>query len=72
MSKPFAAFFGHKSINQSEQPTPQEYTVLGINQPLIAPETEPASTPTMQPMAFPSLSDSQRKFRLSILLNKLL
>lgn len=38
MSKPLAAFYGYNNTNQPQQPKPQEYTVLGVNQPLIAPD----------------------------------
>lgn len=70
MSKPLAAFYGQKSINQPQQPKPQEYTVLGINQPLVAPELEPTPVPETRPFTLPSRNE-QRKFRFSLLLNKL-
>ncbi|MBK8902905.1 MAG: hypothetical protein IPM53_17075 [Anaerolineaceae bacterium] len=68
MSKPLAAFYGQKSIRQSPQPKPQEYTVLGVNQPLVAPE--PDRLPESWPLALPTAS-GQHKFRLTLLLNKL-
>lgn len=67
MSKPLAAFYGQKSVNQPQQPKPQEYTVLGVNQPLVAPE--PDRLPEAWPLALPNAS-GQRKFRLTLLLNK--
>lgn len=70
MSKPLAAFYGQKSITQSQQPKPQEYTVLGINQPLVAPEPAQAPVAETRPLPLPSRSE-QGKFRFSLLLNKL-
>ncbi len=69
MSKSIAGFHGQKSIGRSPRPEPQEYKVLGVNQPLIAPESEQLGQPDK-----PSrLSGStKRKFKLSLLLNKLL
>lgn len=69
MSKPLAAFYGQKSVNQPPQPKPQEYTVLGVNQPLVVPEQD--RLPESWPMALPTAS-GQRKFRLMLLLNKFL
>jgi len=69
MSKPLAAFYGQKSLNQPQSQKPQEYTVLGINQPLVVPE--PERLPETWPMALPTAS-GQRKFRLMLLLNKFL
>lgn len=48
MSKPLAAFYGYKKTNQPQQPKPQEYTVLGINQPLIAPDQSNSQAPSTQ------------------------
>jgi len=67
MSKPLAAFYGQKSVNQPQQPKPQEYTVLGINQPLVAPELD--QLPEAWLLGLPNAS-GQRKFRLTLLLNK--
>ena len=73
MSKRLAAFYGQRSMNRRSVPQPQEYTVLGINQPLIAPEVEPAPASVVQsPSILHGQRDGQRKFRLSLLLNKLL
>jgi hypothetical protein len=73
MSKLLAAFYGHKSINRQPLPQPQEYTVLGINQPLVAPKAESAALPAVQPhSSLPKRGDGQRKFRVSLLLNKLM
>ena len=67
MSKPLAAFYGQKSVNQPHQPKPQEYTVLGVNQPLVAPELDRLQE--SWPLALPTAS-GQRKFQLTLLLNK--
>jgi hypothetical protein len=72
MSKPLAAFYGHKNRHQTEKTKPEEYTVLGINQPLIAPESESEVHTSKRPSAIPFKAEGQRKFRLSLLLNKLL
>ena len=71
MSKPLAGFYGQKSISQPLQPKPQEYIVLGINQPLIAPETEQEVSSETQPTSAKEGGET-RKFRFSLLLNKLL
>lgn len=70
MSKLLAAFYGQKNVYQAKEAKPQEYTVLGVNQPLIAPEAEPV--PAQRPSSLPAINDVQRKFRFSLLLNKLL
>jgi hypothetical protein len=72
MSKPLAGYYGQKSINnnRSPQPKPQEYTVLGVNQPLIAPDSEQKALPQPQPSSSPE-GDEPRKFWFSLLLNKL-
>lgn len=73
MSKRLAGFYGQKSFNSkpSPQAKPKEYIVLGINQPLIAPDSEPAASPETQR---PALSEDgePRPFWFSLLLNKLL
>jgi hypothetical protein len=69
MSKPIAGFHGQKSIGQSSQPKPKEYRVLGVNQPLIAPESEQVGEPEKQTLA---TSSKKSRFNLSLLLNKLL
>lgn len=72
MSKPLAGFYGQKSISRSPQSKPQEYTVLGVNQPIIAPESGQMVPPKTQPLPLPAQANKQRKFRFSLLLNKLL
>lgn len=68
MSKPLAAFYGQKSMSQPQQPKPQEYTVLGVNQPLIAPGQD-----NNGPQALPqpaNLDGGQRSFLVSFLLSR--
>lgn len=68
MSKSLAAFYGHKKVNQPQQPKPQEYTVLGINQPLIAPDQDNSGP---QPLPQPTSMDGGRRgFLVSLLLDK--
>ena len=73
MSKRLAGFYGQKSISNKPSPRakPEEYTVLGINQPLIAPDSEQATSPETQ-LPASSAGDEPRKFWFSLLLNKLL
>lgn len=72
MSKPLAGFYGQKSISRSLQSKPQEYTVLGVNQPLIAPESEQVVRPPKHSFPLSAPANKQHKFRFSLLLNKLL
>ncbi|MBK7894025.1 MAG: hypothetical protein WAS33_12450 [Candidatus Promineifilaceae bacterium] len=68
MSKPLAAFYGYKKVNQPQQPKPQEYTVLGVNQPLIAPAQDNNSA---QPLPQPTnLDGGRRGFLVSLLLSR--
>lgn len=68
MSKPLAAYYGYKNTNQPQQPKPQEYTVLGINQPLIAPDQE-NNTPNVLPQPA-NLDGGRRSFLVSLLLSR--
>ena len=70
MSKPLAAFYGYKKAHQPQQPKPQEYTVLGINQPLIAPEQDNSTTQSSTQSS--NLDGGRRGFLVSLLMNKLL
>lgn len=67
MSKPLAAFYGYKKVNQPQQPKPQEYTVLGINQPLIAPDQHSNSA---HPLPQPANQDGRRSFLVSLILSR--
>jgi hypothetical protein len=72
MSKPLAGFYGQKSISRPPQSKPQEYTILGVNQPIIAPESEQVVPSPKQPLPMPPQAKKHHKFRFSLLLNKLL
>lgn len=68
MSKPLAAFYGYKKVNHPQQPKPQEYTVLGVNQPLIAPGQENNSHSSL-PNATP-MDGGRRGLLISILFGR--
>ena len=68
MSKPLAAYYGYKKVNQPQQPKPQEYTVLGINQPLIAPNEDNSHSQSLPQPA--NLDGGQRSFLVSLLLSR--
>ena len=72
MSKPLAGFYGQKCISRSPHSKPQEYTVLGVNQPLIVPESEQVVLSPKQPLPMLPQAEKQHKFRFSLLLNKLM
>lgn len=72
MSKPLAGFYGQKSISRPSQAKPQEYTVLGVNQPIVAPESAQVVPSQKQPLSRLPSAKKQHKFRFSLLLNKLL
>jgi hypothetical protein len=69
-----AGFYAHRSIsnNRSSQPKPQEHTVLGVNQPLIPPESKQEDTAKIQQLTLPAKSGEKRRFWFYLLLNKLL
>ncbi|MEZ4592404.1 MAG: hypothetical protein R3D55_14860 [Chloroflexota bacterium] len=68
MSKPLAAFYGYKKSNQPQQPKPQEYTVLGVNQPLIAPAQENNTVQSLPSSA--KHEGGRRSFLVSLLLSR--
>jgi hypothetical protein len=70
MSKPLAGFYGQKSIRRSQQPKPQEYTVLGINQPLIPPDEAPMILAEAHPVVTSGKNGGQRGFLVSLLLDR--
>ena len=70
MSKALAGFYGQKSIRRSQQPKPQEYTVLGINQPLIHPDESPMILAEAHPVVPPGKHGRQREFLISLLIDK--
>ena len=74
MSKRLAGFYGQKCISNKHltRPKPQEYIVLGVNQPLVAPEIEQAVWPETQPLSTSKTGIAPRKFWFFLLLNKLL
>ena len=68
MSKPLAAFYGYRKINHPQQPKPQEYTVLGVNQPLIAPDQANIDHQTLTQAE--RVHGKQHSFLLSLVLNR--
>jgi len=72
MSKPLAGYYGQKSIRQSQRLKPQEYTVLGVNQPIIAPESRREPSAESQAPTVPAKSSEKGKFWVLLLLHKLL
>ncbi|MCA9920110.1 MAG: hypothetical protein KC445_19265 [Anaerolineales bacterium] len=67
MSKPLAAFYGYNNTNQPQQPKPQEYTVLGVNQPLIAPDQSSHAQSFPQPS---NPDGGRRGFLVSLVLSR--
>lgn len=68
MSKRLAGFYGQKSIRRTPQPKVPEYTVLGVNQPLVAPESEATVVSDSKPASAPvQEGNKQRTFWFSAL-----
>lgn len=70
MSKALAGFYGQKSIQLTDHPKPKEYTVLGINQPLICPDESPMLLSEAHPLISGTKDRGQRSFLVSLLPGK--